>query len=121
MVQGSVTGSQLSSSFPLVTWQRTLSVFGGPEEQGESPHARQGFQRFSESWPREMPRGSLGAGLMATPVSASRAESCPVAAVPSGDGSDASVRDCSPSVKTLFQRLLNLNSLLMMAGLDFMK
>ena len=121
MVQGSVTGSQLSYSFPLVTWQRTRSVFGEPERQGKSTHAHQGFQRFSESWPCEMPRGSLSAGLTATSVSASRAESCPVAAVPSGNGSDASVRDCSPSVKPLFQRVHNLNSLMMMAGLYFMK
>ena len=121
MVQSSVSGSQFSSSFPLMIWQRTHSVFSGPEEQGKSPHACQGFRRFTESWPLWDARGPLGAEVMAPSVSTSRAESCRVAAVPSGKGADASVRDCSPSVKTLCQRVQDLNSLMMTTGLYFIE
>ena len=50
---GSVSGSQLSSSnhFTLLILQRTHSVFGGPQRQGKYPHACQGDQRVTESWP----------------------------------------------------------------------
>ena len=69
----------------------------------------------------EMPGGPLGAEVMAPSVNASRAESCPVAAVPSGKGSDTNVRDCSPSVKPLCQRVQDLNSLMMTTGLYFIE